>query len=835
MEFLQNIRLDRNSFWIGFLAASLFWWLVRISRPLLARFRQSFRSQAEIVQWESRSVVEVRLRNETLRYAQSQHLAAALFSLDEITLPPRLLVSGLTPETIDNLPTLDITETLIPDTPDWPQIASHYNWPSLSLAEALSAGANLAITGQPGTGKSVALAHFASQLARKEIEISGMQSALPLYAHAADLVLPATSPDSLSSPLETALANYISQETFSKLSALIIQVLKEGRAVLILDGMDELDPSGFDLAVAYLEQLLGVFPKLRVITAVSSENWGSLPQMGFQMLPLATWNQRQRGLFLENWGNLWKQHFSNTHVDTSLPDPDLIKGWLVSESASLTPLELVCKTWAAFAGDSTGSKALDAMDAYLRRKLVGLNEKQRKALEHVATQMLLTQQPIAEKTTLERWLGGQDEFKELLEDPTLLEPGAESQPRSSKLKVRSGSTLASFIECGILRPHAGDRYAISHAVWTGYLAAKMLDVGIAFRALDAQKPWDARNLAMQFLASQTETNEWIGKRLQHNSEALLPRFLLQASRWLPYAPNDAQWSKLILRGLASELHNPAWTMQVKARLLAALIGSGNSGVSVLLRQLLRAPELETRQLAILGLGMIRDAKAVEDLSKFLKPEEEPRIASASILSLVSIGSKQALEAVATILLQGNEHLRRSAAEAFANDMEEGHPTLKDASEMEDPGIRRAAVYGLARLNQAWADQIVETLRTDDPQWVVQDAANQVMSLRSVDNTRIPTNLPALSQTPWLIEFAASRGLGVAPGEPAVQLLYTALKEGDQKQKIAALYTISRQSHSAHMSQLEESYHSPDAEIRQAAVEAIYRLQTCGIDFVHPSQ
>ncbi len=832
MEFFQNFRLDRNSFWVGFLAASLFWWLVRIARPLFARLKHSFRSQAESAEWDARTVVEIRLRNETLRYAQSMHLAAPLFSLDEIILAPRLLTSGLAPGSIENLANRDITETLIPDTPDWPEIAAYYNGPTINLAEALSAGANIAIIGQPGSGKTVTLAHFASQIARQEIEIPGMDTPAPLYIHAADLVLPATSPDTLSAPLVGAMANYVSQQTFVKLPIFVDQVLNEGRAMLILDGLDELDPASFDQAVAYLQELWTSHPQLRIVTSASTDYWGKLTQTGFHLLPLAPWSEQQKEKLLEKWGALWKQHFPTAEAGKALPDPDLIKGWLVTGSANLTPLELVCKTWAAFAGDTLGSTALDAIQAGLRRQIYRLTSKQKEALEHVAAQMLITQQPVADRSAIESWLSGRDEFVELLDSQA--NKATENTPASnlsssSRVNMRSSPAIAAFIECGILRLHPQERYSISHPVWTGYLAARSLEAPLALPALDAQKNWDARNLGMQFIVCTQKPADWVANHLQKSEGLSLPRFLLLASRWLPHATKDDLWTQPILRGLANELHNPTWPVNIKARLLAALIGSGNPGVPVLLRQLLRAPELETRKLAILGTGMVHDAKAVEELVKLLSPEEEPQLYSAAILSLVAIGNKPALEAVASVMLQGNEHMKRSAAEAFANHQEEGHPTLQDASEMEDPSIRRAAVYGLARVNQPWADQIIETLQTQDPQWIVQDATNQVMDLRGIENPRIPPKQPELNQSSWLIEFAASQGLGVAPGQPAINLLYTALEEGEVKQKLAALYVLSRQVSIARLPDLEQSYQSTDPEIRQAASETIWRLQACGLE------
>ena len=50
-------------------------------------------------------------------------------------------------------------------------------------------------------------------------------------------------------------------------------------------------------------------------------------------------------------------------------------------------------------------------------------------------------------------------------------------------------------------------------------------------------------------------------------------------------------------------------------------------------------------------------------------------------------------------------------------------------------------------------------------------------------------LPELPQTPWLIEFASEREVGVAPGKPAFQLLERAIIEGNRDQRLAAIYYL----------------------------------------------
>ena len=56
--------------------------------------------------------------------------------------------------------TEDAVTLTLPYLPAWPELAAIYNTATLTLGQALSGGMNLVIIGQPGIGKTVALAHL---------------------------------------------------------------------------------------------------------------------------------------------------------------------------------------------------------------------------------------------------------------------------------------------------------------------------------------------------------------------------------------------------------------------------------------------------------------------------------------------------------------------------------------------------------------------------------------------------------------------------------------------------------------------------------------------------
>ncbi len=165
-HWLQNF--DRISFWLGFLAASLFWWLIRLLRPAFLRFSQNLRAGARITHQQHALADEVRIGNDVLRKAQGWHLAAALYSLDEVLVPPQFLAPPQLPDAFEPPQDDDITDRTVPYLVDDPELASFYHAPKLGLAESLQGGANLVIVGVPGSGKSVALASLACEQLRKQ-------------------------------------------------------------------------------------------------------------------------------------------------------------------------------------------------------------------------------------------------------------------------------------------------------------------------------------------------------------------------------------------------------------------------------------------------------------------------------------------------------------------------------------------------------------------------------------------------------------------------------------------------------------------------------------------
>ena len=860
IRFLHNFELDRLSFWLGFLAGALFLWLSGKARPFLGQVVRWMKASSQAARQELRVGTEIRLRNDMLRQAQGLHLAAPLFSLDEILIPPQLMAPPPPVEPGAAVQMPDITEMALPYLPDWPRLAAIYGAPRLSLEQALEGGMHLALIGESGSGKSVALAYLVTQILQEKANNADLAQRLPLLVHAADLNLNQTQevvegetaesePVDPANLLVEALAPHLSALTLPRLGGFLAGAFEEGRVLLLLDGLDELPPPEVEQKVAFLKSLLERYPQTRVVAAAATEYYDGLARLGFAVLPMAAWTPVERAAFLQHWGKQWTRHVAPATQEETL-DPALVFGWMFNDTSLLSPLELTLKVWAIYAGDLLGPRREQGIEAYLRRMTAAAAESAgkafdpglvRQALEHLASQALIEQQPVMNRKQAEGWLkainlpGEQNPAEERRVPPFEPEEGSDLEEAAKEAKEAPSQTISvggrllnDLVESGLLAAHSGDRLRFAHPVLSGYLAA-----GCGGELLE-QPDWTGKALALQFLATRQSMAGLIPSLVREHELDFLLKGLFQAARWLPYAPDNAPWRGAFMRQLAACLQNEAFDLGLRARALAALFESGSQGVSVLFRQLMPSPDAELRQLAALGSGAVRDSKAVNDLGNLLV-DTASNVRRAACLALVSIGDKAALEMVASALLNGDEDLRRFAAEALANHVEEGYPTLEEGAGLSDLLVRRSTVYGLRRIEQPWAREFLEKMQVEDAEWVVKNAATQALDELAQPNPHIPRPLPPLTETPWLIAFAGEKGLGVAPGKPANDLLLRALREGDEEQRLAAMHYLSRFGDLESILALYEVYYSTQGEVRSGALNCLWHLSSAGIGLPTPVQ
>lgn len=822
----QNLAFDQISFWIGFLSGALGLWLVSKLLPAIPELSRSLRNRSRSAGRSLARGNANRHRQDLLRHVQGMHLASSLFALDEILIEPQVLAFPSNWQNPREIHDHNIYTHTIPYLPDWPELAARFSAPAISISEALSDGANLILIGGPGSGKSTALSHLACQIIRKETNIPGLNELLPVYIHVADLFPQAGLNEDPIIQILSAVSHYSKSISDKRLETLLQQSLQTGRALLLLDGLDEIAPDFHQEVVTFIKMILENYPSIRLVVCASPQNFSGLVQMGLVPVAMAIWENRQYISFINKWSRSWFRYIRPTIQEKVKPiDPRLLNAWLQAEHPVITPFDATLKVWSVFAGDTLGPSHISAIESYIWRVTNPL-ENSRPGLEDFALQMVAS---LRVSQDLRSGRGWEVEFEAI--GPESNDEGSTASPpkRNRKASRKLPGVLPKLLESGILVQRTDDQLAFCHPLIMAYLASNaLIDVPIS-HFLSNQPDWTGKSLTMLFLSASRELSPEVSELFSQNSDPIL-RNALTIGRWLRYAPQSATWRAQAMRFLATELQRENIALGLRARLLSALLQSGDPGVNVLLRQISHTGNDDLRLLAALGMGYLLDTQALPRLSEMLT-EADKRIFQSACLSLAKIGNKQSMEILGSALLKGSEDLRRAVAEALAVDPGEGHEMLKDASEMDDLLVRRSAVFGLALIDQDWAKTVLKKLALEDKEWIVRSAATEIIEGEGEVHREIPQSVCPLHELPWLIEFAGERGLGIAPGSPAENLLLSALSEGTSTQQVAAMNTLQLHPNPAALPRIMELLEENRGIIQQAAFETLWFFAGEGVEII----
>lgn len=823
-------NIDSFSFLLGVILTSLIWWLLSLLKPAFQQLRtsaQTRKARKKETASSSSSSYEERYRHSVLIQAQGFHLSAPLFSLDEVIEPPLLLAPP--PRVEPNMPIMseDIVAATIPYLPSWPELAAAYQAPTLSLAQALSGNSDIVLTGQTGMGKTVTLAYLASRLARRDPEPGLPENTVPFLMHVADLDLPVKKDDPLK-PIIDFIASEASLRDLARIPDFVKHVFAEGRVLLLLDGTDELPPDDLKIVVEYIKIIKRSYPKTRMVTTASSEYLDGLVSLNFVPFALAAWTKTQRKSFLEKWGDLWKHYVS---IETwaqiyETLDPLLLNSWLLSEGDYLTPLELTLKAWGAYAGDLAGPGLLDIVESHLRRLSPPVAP--REAIQMLGLQVNLGMVPIFDPRKAREWIRSFE--------PPELAISSENEANNKKQEKNQAPSLgliAKLVESGLLTQHRNNRVRFLHPVLGGYLAGLALS-SLNSEALLDQPPWIGKFLALHFLAICGDATPIVDKLLSILDRPLSRNLLLPA-RWLRDAPSQLEWREIIIDRLIGLLKQTGQPLCLRGQALCALLQSGNLNTAEILRQSLAGSEGDLLQLAALGIGVLEDGKALELLSSLLNTQI-PNIRRAACLALVNIGTTPAMDIVASALLHGDENLRRAAAESLANHPTEGYAMLREGAGMKDDLlVRRSAAYGLGRIKEKWAEDLVNRMQTDDDQWAVRNAAIEVNENRLRLNPHIPLRLPPPSESPWIIALAGKQGVGVSPDKPPIDLLLLALKSGTEEERLASLAYLRILPVEGVFGALFQAMYGGETTLRESVFLTLSEMAARGINVPDPIQ
>jgi HEAT repeat protein len=859
------MRFDPISFLLGFLTAtglSLILWRVR---RRLANIQETAETQIEGTRQFIGRSADKRYVQDMQRYLEHRHMAGTLFRLSDVLLEPRLIAAPgpLLPESEDML--IENIFDLVPTFHDFPESYAPYNVESMALDDLGVGERHVAVLGIKGTGKSTALTtlalmalgsvsfenlvsmseqaiqeeeegltedqrkqraqerariqqqalekvHDARERFREQVGRGAdktlppplkITELLPVLVHLSDLEFDVTAygkDETLdpAEPLIRAVQREVSAVTGQIVGSVVYPALERGRALVLLDGYDELSPSARETYFFWLQQFLSTYGENVIVIAGPVEGYEALTNLGFTPCYLRAWRNEDYDLLASRWSKAW-----TTSQEVDLLD-DTVMRQVSIDNQGRTILDVTLKIWTALAGDVKLTGRPGWYEAFASRLLS--RDDFREALAALAVNLLEAGQPL-ESAALQ---GALETFL------------AERAAAGEKKVPKAEEVLTTVIKDGLLIGYGNSRYTFAHPYVTSYLASETLVKAGSERATEVafDAAWQD---ALGFAASQINMTPAFYRKLSGALD-LLYSALFELVRWLPDAPLDAPWRGDLFKRLAAALLAPEQYPLVRARAMAAAIASRDRKSALfILRQALRVPDADIRRLACVGMGALGDPEAIKDLVAMMS-DNNREVQLAAGLALGAIGNQEALDVMAQGLLQGAPELRRAIAEALAAIPGDGHQFLREGIRDADIEVRRAAVYGLSRIKEPWALAALYRAMLEDEQWYVRTAAEDAfMAARSPDREG-PRTHPEADTLAWLINWAASRGVGVPAGANARQVLVQMLQEGEPAHQTMAARTLGRLGHVAGIKPLYGALRDRSPNVRGAAYEALADLQ-----------
>lgn len=826
----NNFRFDTGSFLIGLVSGLLIWFIATRFRVAFPSIKAFVSANIKRIQETATGGITRYLRQVVLKKAQKNHLASSLFSLDEISIPAKFLAPVIENE-MSNAPGESFIPKILPMMHSCPEMASQYNWPSVSLEQALQNKANIAIIGQPGSGKTVALSMLAAKLARKDNSLGDLANLIPLLIHKNDL----GNSDDVDF-LDAIIQSFTRRAPFfikSQISGFLTVLARNGDAIVLLDGFDQINPAESTRLIKSLSTFLKKHPKVQVVVTGSPDFLDGLLNIGFHPLTIAAWDIDDRTAFLNKWNSKWKESIEpqiKRQVPAFSNDMMLLENWLTLDFPHMTPLDWTLRVWSVYAGDACGSSPISSLDAYINRTSAQVVPKS--ALARIAFECWKSQTGTISQPQIDLILSSINISETQLPDKTQApapEGQNENQPPQAQKKAdkkasSGGKIISSLLASGILVPADEAGVTFVHPVVMGYLGSLAFDEDLSEFTQEGVSP--KTECLVHYLAAQKKAEGLVTDLIEHQD----PPFyfnLLMIGRWLKDVPLNLEWRSKLMRQIIKIITEPSLDFALKANLVSALTAANDPAVSTLFRQLLLSPDEKIRILAVLGCGAIQDIKSIHEIALLIK-DKSLNVQIAAALALGAVRNPAALEYISGAFLEGEETIKQAAAEALSWKGDEGIEVLKRGFNTDDVLMRRAVVFGLSNLKSEWAHQMIEHIAVEDGQWVVRNAAVQALESFNKPSSNIPSRLIPPYQAPWLIAFAAKQGTGVVPGKFPLEILISALDNGTIEERLSSLTYLRLISSEDVVRKISQIVSVEHGIIKEAAMLALWYFKVSGV-------
>ena len=784
------MRFDFGSFIIGAIVAFAISFVAYRRREELSVLWQKIRARFEAIKNQLTAGVELRYDKALLVYCDQLVLTNGQADFDAIYVPQQFDPPPARP----SLNPID-PEALKP----------------VSIAVALRSTQRLAVLGHSGTGRTVLLARLARvHLNKQAAEQFGTNNRLPILLHVAEVDWAKANDHDPLGVLLTAATAHVPSLIAPNVGNLMRGRLRNGTALLLLDGLDEVTPAERARITQWLAALLGKHPNNQIVIATGLAGYGALQNLGFAALKLSAWTYREVDRATQNWITVLGGGRQDRKVVT--------EGVRQMSDLAASPIDFMLAMMDWRTRTRFPTSRIEVYDHWLERAVRPSG----------FTEDLLSADKLSAALGQIAWASYQEQrldigFNEIEQAIASALPAPTVEPASGKGAPTDANTIARAIadKSGLFIPFGQDSYAFAHRRLSAYLAA----YHAVHSSLTLDEHWDQSEWAevFDFYAALADPAANVGRALS-SPDDFSRSHLWTAARWTGFAAPDAPWRSRTMGELARTFLQPEQLTPLRERAVDGLVITHDKGLAFLLKRGLAQTDTSVRALCLRGLGHLGREADLPIFNAALKDSsvEIRHAAVRAIAQMARTGSGPAMELLIRLLLELDEDGQRLVSELLADCGEEGHQILREAAGEDDIKVRRAATFGLALIGTDWARELLQKMEREESQWYVRQAALDALN-RMTKKALPPAEQPPLDLSPivieqqgWLVEWAAQQGIGIGVGRQSTNALMRALEQGQPNVRQAALQTLRYVGDLELHDKLRAMVNDPDKSVRDAA-------------------
>ncbi len=677
----------------------------------------------------------------------------------------------------------------------------------------LAGHSRLVLTGAQGTGRTTAMVMFVYQSLRSREQ--GKQQAgerLPIWIDLSQVA------ELSQKKVPSAAERIVAMATASLPEALpqwLLQRLRRERCLLLIDNWELLTPERRSQMAHWITEAAQGFSDTAWIVASAEEGYSDLVEAGFVPVQVV----RQMG---EQWHpSLYTAWQAATGREGAAPDEEALATFAKAAALGAPLWELHLRVLHHLQTNELPERPVEVIDSYIAHKIEAVDlgkapEQITEPAQQVALEVL-TAVAVRERLDGKPAMTGK-EMRELLETKV-----RGQQERGRRLEDAARRLLT---DSGLLR-HDGRTWRLAHSILSDYFVACHLaheETGAGIVESNLENPaWGVLIECYAGLADIGPVADALVRRSEMEGDQTP---LTRVARWSaiadPRASSHKTLIKILARSFMLEGIHPAMRLEI-GRAIAQSAGESARAFFV---QMLRNPSSEIRGAAIRGLGWCKSDSDLTVLASALRDDKTPnRIRESAARALLDLGPDEALTALAEALPIVDEPLMLAIADTLALDARGGE-TLLQATHHPDLMVRRAAAFGLGKVDEDSArDRLLELAR-EDSEWLVRSAAELALQTREESERQAATVSapPQPEQLDWLIGWAARQGEGLGVGEAAMAMLRRAVQEGNADAKVLSALTLAQIGHDAETTALEPLVHNLDPLIAQTATWALRQIR-----------